>query len=60
MKEELFPLIMEPPLFVDDLIVELEIKIMFAKTKEERKMAKVMLNRYQIQKQASQIRKLYD
>ncbi len=58
MKKDLFPTIMEPPILVDDWIIEAETEMMFGATKEVRKFAENRRNRYQIEKMASQIRRL--
>ncbi len=55
---EKLDLIMEPPIFVNELIVQAETEMMFGDTKEIRNWAKERKERYSIEKQASLTRSL--
>ena len=56
MKNELFPLIPEPPIFVDELIAQANEDMIFGETEDIRKWGKEAKEKYEIQKMASLIR----
>jgi len=57
MKEDLFPFIMKPYVFVDDRIAELEHEMVFGKTRFLRKSSERLRDRHLVEKEAEQIRK---